>query len=400
MNSAMVITGLETYVVHAIRCNWVFVRIQTSDGISGVGEATVEMKELAVAQAVKELESYLVGKDPFAIEHHVHIMNRDSYWRNGVILRSALSAVEMALFDIKAKALNVPVYELLGGKCRDRVPCYANGWFSGAKTPAQFAEKARAAAEMGFKALKFDPFGSSYLRLSPLERDTAYEIVEAVRESVGEGVDLLIEAHGRLDVPNAIEMARRFEPLRPAWYEEPVGPDNLSAVAEVRKRSQIAIAFGERLFDPQRFLEALNLEALDIAQPDVCHVGGLIETKRIASLAALHARCLAPHNPNGPVCNAATLQIAASTPNFSYLETMVTDVPWRKDVAPETLTMIDGEMLIPDRPGLGIDLQLEAMLQHPFIARGLRHYSGALTDIRPDNAEPWFTRGVGDYVPA
>lgn len=400
MNSAMVITGLETYVVHAFRCNWVFVRIQTSDGISGVGEATVEMKELTVAQAVEELESYLVGKDPFAIEHHLHIMNRDSYWRNGVILRSALSAVETALFDIKAKALKIPVYELLGGKCRDRVPCYANGWFSGARTPAQFADKARSTTAMGFKALKFDPFGSSYLRLSPAERSQAYEIVEAVRAGAGNEIDLLIEVHGRLDVPTAVEMARLFEPFRPAWYEEPVSPDNMSAVAEVRRRCPIAIAFGERLFDSQRFLEALRLEALDIAQPDVCHVGGLLETKRIAGLAALHGRCVAPHNPNGPVCNAATLQIAASTPNFNYLETMVTDVPWRKDVAEESLTMIDGEMAIPDGPGLGIDLQLEAMLQHPYVARGLRHYSGALTDIRPDNAEPWYTIRREDYVPA
>ena len=287
-----------------------------------------------------------------------------------------------------------------GGKYRDRVPCYANGWFSGAKTPAQFAEKARATTAMGFKALKFDPFGSSYLRLSPGERSQAYEIVEAVRAGVGDDIELLIEAHGRLDVPTAIEMAKRFEPLQPAWYEEPVSPDNMSAVAEVRRRSSIAIAFGERLFDSQRFLEALGLEALDIAQPDVCHVGGLLETKRIASLAALYGRCVAPHNPNGPVCNAATLQIAASTPNFSYLETMVTDVPWRKDTAQESLTMIDGEMVIPDRPGLGIDLQLEAMLQHPYVARGLRHYSGALTDIRPDNAETWYTVRREDYVPA
>jgi len=398
--SSIKITSIETYIVHAVRCNWVFARINTTDGISGVGEATVEMRELTVAEAIQELGRYLVGKDPFAVEQHVHIMNRDSYWRSGVILRSALSAVEAAMLDIKAKALEIPVYELLGGKYRDRVPCYANGWFAGATKPNEFAEKARAATALGFRALKFDPFGSSYLRLSPAERNRAYAIVEAVRDSVGDDVELLIEAHGRLDVPTAIDMAKRLEALQPAWYEEPVAPDNLSAVAEVRRRTSIAVAFGERLFEPQRFLEAFNIDALDIAQPDVCHIGGLLEMKRIASLAALHGRPIAPHNPNGPVCNAMTLQIAASTPNFCYLETMISDVPWRKEIAPEDIEMIGGEMLIPDRPGLGIELNVEAARQYPYEARDLRHYSGALTNIRPANALPWYRVLEGDHVSA
>lgn len=398
--SSMKITSLETYVVHAVRCNWVFVRINTTDGISGVGEATVEMRERTVAEAIQELKRYLIGKDPFAIEQHVHTMNRDSYWRSGVILRSALSAVEAAMLDIKGKALNIPVYELLGGRCRERVPCYANGWFASAATPAEFAEKARTTVGMGFRALKFDPFGSSYFHLSPNERRSAFEIVEAVRESVGDEVELLIEVHGRLDVPAAVDMAKRLEVFHPAWYEEPVRPDNLSAVAEVRRRSPIPIAFGERLFEPQRFLEAFSMAAMDIAQPDVSHVGGLPEMKQIAGLAALHDLPIAPHNPNGPVCNAMTLQIAASTPNLCYLETMVTDVPWRKDVAPEDLELIDGEMLIPERPGLGIDLNPEVARQFPYQAVDLRHYTGKLTDIRPDNAQPWYTIQRGDHVAA
>lgn len=392
--SNMKITAVETFVVHAVRCNWVFARIQTTDGISGVGEATVEMREQTIAQAIQELGRYLIGKDPFEIEKHVHVMNRDSYWRSGVILRSALSAVEAAMFDIKGKALKVPVYELLGGRDRDRIRCYANGWFAGANKPEEFGEKAKAAKALGFKALKFDPFGKAYLQLTPAERNRAYAIVEAIRSSVGDDVELLIEAHGRFDIPTAVEMAKRLEPLRPYWYEEPVVPDSISAVAEVRKRVSFPVAFGERLFEPHRFEEAFRQEAMDIAQPDVCHTGGLIEMKRIAHLAFMHGKPVAPHNPNGPICNAMTLQLAASVPNFCFLETMLSDVTWRKDVVPEDLQMIDGELVIPERIGLGVELNVEAAAEHAYEARDLRHYNGALTNIRPTNAVPWFKTTV------
>jgi galactonate dehydratase len=386
----MKITGLKTFVVHAFRCNWVFVKLETSDGISGIGEGTVEMREPTAASAVEELGRYLIGKDPFAIEHHIAIMHRDSYWRSGVLLRTALSAVEAAMFDIKGKALGVPVYELLGGRCRDRVKCYANGWFAGARTPAQFGAKARTAVDMGFRALKFDPFGSAYRQLEPAERRRAYEVVEAIRDAVGPDVDLLIEVHGRLDVPTAIAMAKDLEPLKPFWYEEPVAPDSLDALAEVRRKISIPVAGGERFFEPNRFAEAFHREAIDYAQPDVCHVGGLLETKRVASLALMYEKGVSPHNPNGPVCNAMTLHSAASTTNFIMLETMMSDVTWRGDVVPEKLELVDGYMLIPDRPGLGVELNEEAAAQYRYEPRDLRHYSGELTSIRPPDACPYF----------
>jgi galactonate dehydratase len=396
----MQITRLKTFIVNAFRCNWVFVKLETDEGVSGIGEGTVEMRESTVAAAIQELGRYLIGKDPFAIEHHVHIMNRDSYWRGGVILRSALSAVEAAMFDIKGKALGVPVYELLGGRCRDRVKCYANGWFAGARTPAQFAEKARAAVEMGFRALKFDPFGCAYLRMEPEERDLATEIVEAVRDAVGPHVDLLIEAHGRLDVPSAIDMAARLAPYRPYWYEEPVSPESVDALAEVRRRVSIPVAAGERYFSPHRFAEALQREALDFLQPDVCHVGGLLEAKLVSNLGLLHGKGVSPHNPNGPVCHAMTLHAAASTPNFVMLETMVTDVSWRSEVVREELEMVDGYMLIPERPGLGVELNEEAALSYPYEPHELRHYNGELTCIRPADARPFFAARRLSDVPA
>ncbi len=395
----MRITKLETFVVHAFRCNWVFVKLDTDQGISGIGEATVEMRELTIATAVEELGRYLIGKDPFAIEHHIHILNRESYWRSGVILRTALSAVEGAMFDIKGKAMGVPVYELLGGRCRDRVKCYANGWFAGASTPDQFAAKARAAVEIGFRALKFDPFGSAYLQMEPAERDRAVAVVEAVRDAVGPHVDLLIEVHGRLDVPTAVSMAARLEKFQPFWYEEPTPPGSLDSLAEVRSKISIPVAAGERFFEPVRFAEALERRALDFLQPDVCHIGGMLEAKRVAGLAMLYDKGLSPHNPNGPVCNAMTLQVAASTPNFVMLETMMSDVAWRADVVREELELVNGYLLVPDKPGLGVELNIEAARRYPYEPHDLRHYTGALTGIRPPDARPYFTVRKSASVP-
>ena len=386
------ITGLKTFVVDAYRTNWVFVKIETDRGIAGIGEGSAEMNEQTVAAAIQGMSRYLVGKDPFAVEYHAHMIQRESYWRDGVILRSALAAVEAALFDIKGKALDVPVYELLGGRYRDRIKCYANGWFTGASTPAQFAEKAVATVQLGFQALKFDPFGQAYKNMDPEDREMVVARVAAVREAVGPKVDILIEVHGRLDVPTAVMAAQSLERYRPLFYEEPVLPENLRSLAEVRRRIPFPVASGERFYDPERFLEALRLEALDYVQPDVIHVGGMLEAKRVCSLALLHDRPVSAHNPNGPVCNAMTLQLAASVPNFVMLETMVSDVPWRKDVVPENLELADGHMLIPDKPGLGLELNEAEAARHPYVPHDLRHYTGALTAIRPPDAAPYWHR--------
>jgi len=386
----MKITALKTFVVYAYRCNWVFVKLYTDAGISGVGEGTVEHREPTVASAIEELGRYLVGEDPFAIERHLEILHRDSYWRTGVILRSALSAIEAALFDIKGKALGVPVYELLGGLYRDAVPAYANGWFAGASRPEEFAAKAVAAAEIGFTGLKFDPFGSAYMQLTPAGRSRAVDIVAAVRRAVGEAVDLLIEVHGRLDVPTAIMMGQRLAAFSPFWFEEPVPPESIAALAEVRARIPIPVASGERLFDRFGFEAMLRAGAADIFQPDVCHVGGLLEAKRIADLARTVYKPVSGHNPNGPVANAMTLHLAASTPNFSLLETMLSDVPWRAEVVREDLRFKGGAMSVPSSPGLGVELDEEAALRYPYRPCPFRHYSGALTEIRPPEAIPFY----------
>ena len=332
----MKIEDLRTFLVDAGRTSWVFVKLYTNTGLEGVGEATLEWRESTLIESIRETGRFLIGQDPFRTEWLIETLNRDSYWRTGAVFRSALSALEAALLDIKGKALGVPVYELLGGKQRDRLACYGNGWFAGARTPEDYAAKARTAVELGFTALKWDPFGSAYLDMDRAQRRQTIALVEAVRDAVGPDIDLMIEVHGRLNAPTAIAMARELERFAPRWFEEPLPPESIDALAEVRAKSPIPIATGERYFEPERFLELINKRAVDVLQPDVGHVGGMLEAKKIAGLAHMRYLPVAPHNPTGPVMNAMTIHLAASIPNFHILETIAVDVPWRKEIVRET----------------------------------------------------------------
>jgi len=250
----MKITRFKTFLVDAHRMNFIFFKLYTDSGFEGMGEATVEWNEKAIVAALEELGEFLIGKDPFRTDHLISTMHRNSYWRTGVVFRSALSGAEAALLDIKGKALGVPVYELLGGKHRDTVACYGNGWFRGAKTADDFASKAREAVAMGFRGLKWDPFGNAWLEMDRAARNRTIGIVEAVRAAVGPDIDLMIEVHGRLNVPTAIAMARELARFHPRWFEEPVPPESIDALADVRANSPIAIATGERYYEPERFM--------------------------------------------------------------------------------------------------------------------------------------------------
>lgn len=386
----MKITDVKTFIVDCYRTNWVFVKIYTDEGAEGVGEGTLEYREFALEGAVRHLRQYLVGKNPLEIEKHWHNLYRDAYWRGGPVLMSALSAAEMALWDILGKTLDVPVFQLMGGKLRDRVKIYVNGWFSGAREPEEFAEKAREMAALGIRAIKWDPFGKSYLHISNADLDKALRCVDAVRRAVGNEMDLLIEGHGRFDTPTGIRIARELEPFKPLFFEEPVPPDNLDALLEVRRKSPVPIAAGERLYGRRAFRELLEKGAADYIQPDLSHAGGIWECRKIAAMSEACYIPFAPHNPSGPVANAATLQLAACTPNFELLEIMVSDVLWRQDVTNEALEFEDGCILIPEKPGLGIELNEEACAEHPYVPHELRHYSGQLTDIRPPQTVRYF----------
>ena len=386
----MKITDIKTFVVDCFRTNWAFIKVYTDEGIDGVGEATLEYKEKALIGAVEHIKDVLVGQDPTNIERIAHDLYRDSYWRCGPVLMSAISAVETALWDILGKSLGVPVYKLLGGKTTEKVRIYVNGWFAGAKTPEEFGEKARIAVQRGITAMKWDPFGKSYLEISNKDLDTALRCVAAVREAVGDEMDLLIEGHGRFNVPTGVKIAKELEQFKPMLFEEPVPPDNLEALKAVRDKSPVAISAGERLYNMRQYKDLFEMRAADYIQPDISHAGGIMELKKISAMAETHYIAFAPHNPSGPVANAATLQLAGCCTNFSILEIMYSDVPWRADVTNEDLRYEDGYIYIPDKPGLGIEINEEACLAHPYQPHTLRHYTGALTDIRPPESKFYF----------
>ena len=338
----MKITDIKTFAVYACRTNFVFVKIETDEGISGVGEGTLEYKENALMGAIQDIKRVLIGRDPRQVEQICFDIYRDSYWRLGPVLQSALSAVEIAMWDIKGKKAGIPVYEMLGGKCREQVRMYANVWFAGAKTPEEFASAAVKAKNMGVTALKWDPFGKAYLFMDNAEFKKSIEIVEAVRGTVGNDVDLLIEGHGRFDIATSIKIANALKPFEPYFFEEPTPPDSFDAIAEVHRKSPVPIAGGERIYGLMQMREYLEKGCVDFVQPDLSHCGGISAVKKMAAMAESHYVALAPHNPSGPIANAATLNIAASTPNFRILEICLTDVSWRSDFTNEKVVFKNG----------------------------------------------------------
>ncbi len=387
----MKITDIKTFNVFTYRTNFVFVKLETDEGISGIGEGTLEYKENALLGAIEDIKRVLIGQDPREVERISHELYRDSYWRVGPVLQSAVSAVNMAMWDIKAKAAGVPVYEMLGGKVRDGVRMYANAWFAGAKTADEFAAAAVKAKNMGVTALKWDPFGKAYMYMENSDFRRSIEIVEAVRGAVGNDVDLLIEGHGRFDIATGIKIANALKPFDPYFFEEPTPPDCLDALAQVHKNSPVPIAAGERLYSLTQMRDFLERGCADFVQPDISHCGGISAVKKMAALCEAHYVALAPHNPSGPVANAATLHIAASTPGFRILEICFTDVSWRKELTNERVVFDKGNILIPTGVGLGLEINEENCLKYPFQPIDLRHYKGTLTNIRPaDHTSTYF----------
>ncbi|WP_317854813.1 galactonate dehydratase [Chakrabartyella piscis] len=390
----MKITDIKTYTVFSYRTNFVFVQIETDSGLKGVGEGTLEYKEHALVGAVEDIKRVLVGQNPMEIERIASELYRDSYWRLGPVLMSAISAVEMALWDIKGKFYDMPVYEFLGGKVRNQIRMYANGWFSGATTPEAFAEAAKKAVAMGVTALKWDPFGKAYLHMEKADFMRSMEIIEAVRGAVGNQADLMIEGHGRFNVATAIQIANALKPFDPLFFEEPTPPDSLDAMAEVHRKSPVPLSGGERLYGLHQVKEFLDKGCADFIQPDVSHCGGIMAVKKMAAMAETYYVTIAPHNPSGPVANAASLQLAGCINNFRILEIMLSDVNWRAELTDERVIFEHGDILIPDKAGLGLNLQEENCLKYPFEPVDLRHYKGTLTNIRPENKTAFYFEGL------
>ena len=366
MSDRVRLADFKTFLVHDGYRTFVFLKLYTDDGLTGVGEGSTEWNELAVEAAIRQMCGRLRGADPFQTEALWEQLYRDSYWRNDLIINSAISAIDQACWDLKGKKLGVPVYALLGGLRRERLRAYANAWYWGCTTPDDFARAARQVVAEGFTALKWDPFGAADMTLSAAAMRAAVDNVAAVRAAVGPDVDLCIEVHGRLAPAWAIEMARRLKPFDPFFYEEPVPPENFDALATVARAIEIPVATGERLTTKFLFRELLLRQAADIIQPDLCHAGGLTEVKKIAAMAEASYVRVAPHNATGPIGTAAAVQLDACIPNFLIQEYFVTQASWIDEVVQGAPRAVRGEIAVPDRPGLGVELDEAAALAHPF----------------------------------
>ncbi len=341
------VTKLETILV---KPRWLFLKVYTNAGIVGLGEPITEGRALTCAEAVKEIEPYLVGKDPRRVAHHWQAIYRHAFYRGGPILTSALSGIDQALWDIKGKALGVPIYELLGGPTRDRIRVYAH-----ANTPEQISKS----LAQGFTAFKTGPAKrrpSRYVE-TPAEIEYAAEKFAELRKVVGKNVDLAIDFHGAISPATAKVLIRALEPFQPMFIEEPCQAQNHDVMAEIARGTFLPIATGERVFTKWGFREVLEKRAATILQPDLCHAGGITEVRLIAGMAEAYYASVAPHNPLGPISLAAGVQISASIPNFLCQE----QVSLGEGYIKQPFHVRDGYLDLPTGPGLGIELDENAM---------------------------------------
>ncbi|MBV9731274.1 MAG: galactonate dehydratase [Verrucomicrobia bacterium] len=369
----MKIENLRTVVVNAEMRNWVFCKVETDQpGLYGWGEGSLEWKTRAVVGAIEDFAPMVIGEDPRRIEHIFQKLYRQSFWRLGVIGMSAISAIEQALWDIKGKALGVPVYELLGGQVREKVRMYTHLGGGNMKSVYEtfdvgpLIDLAHKVVEQGYTAVKvvFVPYSEPLEGIGKVKQFA--RLMGKLRESVGEQIDVMIDFHGRTYPAVAIEYINAVTEFRPYFCEEPVPPENVEALCEVREKVRVPIATGERLVGRHQFRPIFEKRACHVIQPDLCHCGGLFEAKKIAAMAEVYQMGVAPHNPLGPVANAVALHFALSTPNFLIQEDMLSDVPWRWDVVKSSLRTENGYWLPSDVPGLGIEVDEARASEHPF----------------------------------
>ncbi|MFN8701270.1 MAG: mandelate racemase/muconate lactonizing enzyme family protein [Rhodospirillales bacterium] len=362
------IVRITSYVVGMRWRNCVFAHVETDDGICGVGEGSLEYQPQAVAAAIDQLaHRYAIGASAFSIERLSTDIQRNEFM-HGPILNSAIAAIETAMWDIVGKALDRPIYDLLGGRMYERLPAYANAWYGQASTPAEMEKAAAAVAAKGYRGLKFDPFGDSGRDPSAAEIRKALDLVAAVRQGVGPDVDMLIDAHGRFSVGAAIDVCRKLEPFGLYWMEEPVDPENHGALAAVGRAIPQRLATGERCTSRYLLQSLLASNEIDVLQPDLIHVGGILEGKKIAAIADAAYIPVSFHNPFGPVATAAAIQLDACTSNIVMQESFCEyDVPMRFDLLDQAPRPVDGHYDIPERPGLGVgEFRPEVALAHPF----------------------------------
>lgn len=369
----MIIREVKTHLISALWRNFVIVELRSEEGLVGYGEGTLGDFEKTVVSAVRDIEPFIINRD-IDISQISHFIKRNFFWRTGPVLSTAQSAIEQALWDLYGKTVGQPVYKLLGGKIFDKVEVYANGFISGNAPPEEYSLKAAEVVENGYNAMKFDPFSGAGPNISEKELDQACARLQAVRDRVGNDVKIMVEAHGRFNTRTAIKIAQRVKVVNPFWLEEPVPEDDIVSMSEVRKSSNVSIATGERILSLQRFHELLDLRGADIIQPDVCHMGGIFPLVNVATMANLNYVTVAPHNPNGPVATAASLNALVTMPNALILEFWLDAESVRKDIMENYFEIKNGYLNAPTKAGLGVDVNEDALQKYPYKKMHLEYF--------------------------
>lgn len=391
----MKITAIETLVCHARMRNWVFVKVLTDQpGLHGWGEATLEWHTRGVVGAVQDLAELVVGEDPTRPEHVWQMMYRQHFWHgNGIIRATAIAGIDIALWDIVGKVLNVPCSKLWGGPVRDYVRTYSH--LGGGRmedfyeTPVdnakRFADLARQAVAAGYTAFKSMAVPSTM----PIEGQkpvrAAAAAVEAMRVAVGEDIDIMVDCHARPSPAMGLKFGQALEPYHLYFFEEPCWPESIEGLAMINRSLTTPVATGERMTHLAQFRDLFAARGCEICQLDLTHCGGFTEARRIAALAEAHRIALAPHNPQGPVSTAASLEFGFSQPSYIICETVSSDVPWRQDVVQEGFTIeTAGRIVRPNtRPGLGIEINEAEVKKHSFqqeLLQRVHHPDGSVGD--------------------
>lgn len=356
----MKITGYRTYVVGTPWRNLTYLILETDEGLTGVGEARVLGKTHTVLEFLKDTKRHFIGHDVYDIEALYRRFTLLDFGSPGEVVMTGLALVEMACWDIIGKKANLPVYQLIGGKVHDRIPAYANGWYTGERSPEAFAKAAEKVVAKGYKGLKFDPFGNGDLELTRKEYYKSLAIIEAVYSVVGDEVQMFIEMHGRFAPHQAVEIARAIEKYHPGWIEEPCRPEDLPALRYVMDHTDIPIATGERLYHAQQYRELLSNRLTHIIQPDLNQCGGLLETKKICSTAETYSVMAAPHNVGGIVTTVATLHMLVGLRNGKILEHFNDFVDSQiKSCGSPYPEVVDGYFSLPGGPGWGLEMNEE-----------------------------------------
>jgi galactonate dehydratase len=374
----MKITKIETLVCHARMRNWIFVKVVTDQpGLYGWGEATLEWHTRGVVGAIEDIAQLLIGEDPTRVEHLWQMMYRQHFWHgNGIVRGTAISGIDLALWDIVGKVHGVPCHKLWGGPVRDYIRLYSH--LGGGKMEdmyccdpsdaKRFGDLARQAVEEGFTAFKCMavPETAPLEGLQPIRYAEA--CVKAMRDAVGDSIDIMVDCHARPSPRMGLLFAKALEPYNLYFFEEPCWPETMDDIALIQRAVKTPIATGERLVGLAPFRELLEKRAASVIQPDITHCGGLSEARKISAMADAYRVAVAPHNPQGPVSTAASLELGFATPSYIICETVHSDVPWRADVVKEGFTVDKkGRTVRPNtRPGLGIEINEDEVRKHPF----------------------------------